>query len=264
MPALPWQAEPRPRLRVAEDFKQPMGAEAIMSEHIAVTDTPEGIRLIRIDRPDKKNALTGAMYDAMRDALVKADASEVIGAIVFAGATGAFSDAPALQFIRQLARTRTPMIAAVDGIAVGIGTTLTLHCDLVYASPAARFRMPFVELGLVPEAASTYLLPRRVGLLKATEMLLLSRPFDADEALGLGLVNAVMPADLLLEHALAQGARLASLPRGAVRATRTLIRGDQAAMEAALEAEAVAFEERLRAPEAQAAFAHFLGRAKPA
>jgi enoyl-CoA hydratase/carnithine racemase len=281
MPALPWQAEPRPRLRVAEDFKQPMGAEAIMSEHIAVTDTAEGVRLIRIDRPDKKNALTGAMYDAMRDALVKADASEVIGAIVFAGATGAFSagndladfvagtrkpfsDAPALQFIRQLARTRTPMIAAVDGIAVGIGTTLTLHCDLVYASPAARFRMPFVELGLVPEAASSYLLPRRVGLLKATEMLLLSRPFDADEALGLGLVNAVMPADLLLEHALAQGARLASLPRGAVQATRALIRGDQAAMEAALEAEAVAFEERLRAPEAQAAFAHFLGRAKPA
>jgi enoyl-CoA hydratase/carnithine racemase len=252
-----------------------------MSEHIAITDTAEGVRLIRIDRPEKKNALTGAMYDAMREALAQADASEAIGAVVFAGVAGAFSagndladfvagsrkpfgEAPALLFIRQLARTQTPMIAAVDGIAVGIGTTLTLHCDLVYASPAARFRMPFVELGLVPEAASSYLLPRRVGLLKATEMLLLSQPFDADAALALGLVNGVMPADLLVEHALAQGARLTSLPRGAVQATRTLIRGDQAAMEAALEAEAVAFEARLRAPEAQEAFARFLGRTKPA
>jgi enoyl-CoA hydratase/carnithine racemase len=252
-----------------------------MSEHIAITDTDDGVRLIRIDRPEKKNALTGDMYDAMRAALMEADATAAVGAVVFAGAPGAFSagndladfvagaskpfrEAPALQFIRQLARTRTPMIAAVDGIAVGIGTTLTLHCDLVYASPAARFRMPFVELGLVPEAASSYLLPRRVGLLKATEMLLLSQGFDADEALGLGLVNAVMPAGLLLEHAQAQAARLAGLPRGAVQATRALIRGDQAAMEAALEAEAVAFEERLRAPEAQAAFARFLGRAKPA
>lgn len=252
-----------------------------MSEHIAIEDRPEGVRLIRIDRPGKKNALTGAMYDAMREALAGADATEAVGAVVFAGSAGAFSagndladfvagarhpfsEAPALHFIRQLARTRTPMIAAVDGIAVGIGTTLTLHCDLVYASPAARFRMPFVELGLVPEAASSYLLPRRVGLLKATEMLLLSEGFDADAALDLGLVNGVMPADLLLDHAYAQGARLAGLPRGAVQATRALIRGDQAAMEAALEAEAVAFEERLRAPEAQAAFARFLGRAKPA
>ena len=252
-----------------------------MSEHIAIEDTAEGVRLIRIQRPEKKNALTGAMYDAMREALTGADASNTIGAIVFAGVPGAFSagndladfvagarkpfgEAPALLFIRQLARTRTPMVVAVDGIAVGIGTTLTLHCDLVYASPAARFRMPFVELGLVPEAASSYLLPRRVGLLKATEMLLLSEPFDADAALSLGLVNGVMPADLLLEHALAQGTRLAGLPRGAVQATRALIRGDQAAMEAALEAEAVAFEERLRAPEAQAAFARFLGKAKPA
>ena len=252
-----------------------------MSEHIAIEDTAEGVRLIRILRPEKKNALTGAMYDAMRDALAGVDASDAVGAIVFAGVPGAFSagndladfvagarkpfsEAPALLFIRQLARTRTPMVAAVDGIAVGIGTTLTLHCDLVYASPAARFRMPFVELGLVPEAASSYLLPRRVGLLKATEMLLLSEPFDADAALSLGLANGVMPADLLLEHAMAQGARLAGLPRGAVQATRALIRGDQAAMEAALEAEAVAFEERLRAPEAQAAFARFLDKAKPA
>ncbi|KQO54408.1 MULTISPECIES: enoyl-CoA hydratase-related protein [unclassified Methylobacterium] len=250
-----------------------------MTEHIAIHDTSDGVRLIRLDRPDKKNALTGAMYDAMRDALARADSSESIGAIVFAGAPGAFSagndladfvagarrpftEAPALHFIRQLARTATPMVAAVDGIAVGIGTTLTLHCDLVYASPAARFRMPFVELGLVPEAASSYLLPRRVGLLKATELLLLSQPLDADEARRLGLVNDVVASDLLEDHAMAQAARLAGLPRGAVAATRKLIRGDQADVEAALEAEAVAFEERLRAPEAQEAFARFLGKTK--
>ncbi|WP_018042438.1 enoyl-CoA hydratase-related protein [Methylobacterium sp. 88A] len=250
-----------------------------MTEHIAIHDRPDGVRLIRLDRPEKKNALTGAMYDAMRDALAQADSSERIGAIVFAGAPGAFSagndladfvagarkpftEAPALHFIRRLAQTTTPMVAAVDGIAVGIGTTLTLHCDLVYASPAARFRMPFVELGLVPEAASSYLLPRRVGILKATELFLLSQPFDAEEALRLGLVNAIAPSDLLLDHALAQAARLAALPPGAVAATRRLIRGNQAEVEAALEAEAVAFEARLRAPEAQAAFARFLGKSK--
>jgi len=251
-----------------------------MSETVSIRDLGNGVRLVALDRPEKKNALTGAMYDAMRAALTEADADEGIGAVVFAGLPSVFSagddiadfagslakpfsEAPALHFIRQLARTRTPMVAAVDGIAVGIGTTLTLHCDLVYASPAARFRMPFVELALVPEAASSYLLPRRVGRLKASEMLLLSEVFDADAALSLGLVNAVIPSDLLLDHAVAQAARLAALPRGAVQATRALIRGDQAEVEAALEAEAAAFEERLRSPEAQERFRAFLGRAKP-
>lgn len=252
-----------------------------MSEHVSIEDTAGGVRLIRLARPEKKNALTGAMYDTMRTSLEQADASGDVGAIVFAGAPGMFTagndisdfvagaakpftEAPALHFIRQLARTKTPMVAAVDGIAVGIGTTLTLHCDLVYASPAARFRMPFVELGLVPEAASSYLLPRRVGLLKATELLLLSQPFDADEALRLGLLNAIVPSEMLLDHALAKAATLAALPRGALQASRTLIRGDQAAVEAALEAEAVAFEARLRAPEAQAAFMSFLSRSRTA
>ncbi|KQP51285.1 MULTISPECIES: enoyl-CoA hydratase-related protein [unclassified Methylobacterium] len=252
-----------------------------MSDHVIIDDMATGVRLIRLARPEKKNALTGAMYDAMRDALERAEASDDVGAIVFAGEPGMFTagndiadfvagaakpftEAPALRFIRQLARTTTPMVAAVDGIAVGIGTTLTLHCDLVYASPAARFRMPFVELGLVPEAASSYLLPRRIGLLKATELLLLSEPFDADEALRLGLLNAIVPSAMLLDHALAKAAALAALPRGAVRASRHLIRGDQAAVEAALEAEAVAFEARLRTPEAQAAFMSFLTKSKPA
>ncbi|WP_375462846.1 enoyl-CoA hydratase-related protein [uncultured Methylobacterium sp.] len=251
-----------------------------MSEHVAVIDGEDGVRLIALNRPEKKNALTGAMYDTMRRALETADGIDAVGAVVFAGVPGlfcagndiadfvaqtgeAFAEAPSLRFIRQLARTRTPMVAAVDGIAVGIGTTLTLHCDLVYASPAARFRMPFVELGLVPEAASSYLLPRRVGRLKATELLLLSEALGADAAEALGLVNGVLPADMLLEHALAQAARLAALPRGALAASRTLIRGDQALVEAALDAEAEAFERQLRTEEAQAAFRAFLARSKP-
>lgn len=249
-----------------------------MSEHVTVEDLAGGVRLIRMNRPEKKNALTGAMYDRMRTTLEAADAPDSgIGAVVFAGGPGIFSagndladfmagagkpftQAPALRFIRQLARTQAPMVAAVDGIGVGIGTTLTLHCDLVYVSPAARFRMPFVELGLVPEAASSYLLPRRVGRLKATEMLLLSEPFTGDTAVALGLANAVMPADMLLEHALAQAGRLAALPRKAVAATRRLIRGDQAAVEAALEAEAEAFDAQLQTEEAQAAFRAFFAR----
>lgn len=250
-------------------------------KNLKINDLESGVRLITLDRPEKKNALTGAMYDALREALESADVSDAIGAIVFAGQPGVFSAgndladflgqsergfgaSPALAFIRQLARTRTPMVAAVDGIAVGIGATLTLHCDLVYASPAARLRMPFVELGLVPEAASSYLLPLRVGRLKATELLLLSAPLEADAAQSLGLVNAVIPADMLVEHAVSQAARLAALPRGALAASRNLIRGDQARVEAAIEAEALAFDAQLRSPDAQDRLKAFLARAKPA
>ena len=249
-----------------------------MSDSVIVQDGSGGIRLIRIDRPDKMNALTGAMYTTMREALADADASATIGGVVFAGLPGMFSSgndlsdfleatsekpftqSPALQFIRQLARTRTPMVAAVDGVAVGIGTTLTLHCDLVYVSEAARFRMPFVELGLVPEAGSSYLLPRRVGLAKASEMLLLSELYDAETAVSLGLANAIIPSDMLIEHALAQAARLATRPRKAFEETRRLLRGDQAQVEAVLEAEAIAFEDRLRSPESQAAIRRVLSR----
>ncbi|TGE02500.1 enoyl-CoA hydratase-related protein [Methylobacterium nonmethylotrophicum] len=249
-----------------------------MTEHVRISDEPGGVRLVRLARPEKKNALTGAMYDAMREALESADRDgSGVGAVVFAGTDGVFTagndiadfvaraeralgEAPSLRFVRQLAVTRTPMVAAVDGLAVGVGTTLTLHCDLVYVAPAATFRMPFVDLGLVPEAASSYLLPRRVGLTKATELLLLGEAFGADEAVRLGLANAVVPADGLLEHALAQAAKLAAKPRQALAAARRLIRGDREAVQAAMDAEATAFEAALRSPEAQEAFRRFLSR----
>lgn len=252
---------------------------------IVVTEPAPGVVLATMTRPAKKNALTAAMYGALVDALAEADRARA-GALVIAGAGGAFTagndladflefaglpieEVPPFRFIRQLARTRTPLVAAVSGVAVGVGTTLILHCDLAYAAPDARFRMPFADLGLVPEAGSSWLLPRRVGLAKASEFLMLGEGFDAAEALRLNLVNAVLPADALLEHAVAAAARLAGKPRAALSATRALLRGDPAELDAAITRESAAFEAALRSPEARAAFESFLARsgartAKPA
>lgn len=248
-----------------------------MSEHVVVEQRGP-VKVVRMNRPDKKNAITRAMYAAMAGALVSADADPSVRVKVILGVPGAFtagndladffsagtapreafSEMPALRFIRQLARTRTPMVAAVDGLAIGVGTTLTLHCDLVYVGPQARFRMPFVELGVVPEAAASHLLPRRIGAARAAALLLLCEPFDGAAAVAMGLANGLLPSDDLEAHALAQAARLAALPRRAVQATRALMRGEQAAVEAAIEAEAQAFEEGLRDPETQGRLARFL------
>jgi hypothetical protein len=146
---------------------------------------------------------------------------------------------------------------AVEGLAIGVGTTLTFHCDLVYAAPGTTFRMPFVDLGLVPEAGSSYLLPRRIGLAKATEFLMMGEGYNAAEALRLGLVNAVVESDRLLPHALAQAGKLAAKPRTAVAATRRLIRGDGAELAKAMETEAQAFREALASPAARQAFETF-------
>ena len=248
-----------------------------MTEHVAVSREDGGVLLVRLTRPEKKNALTGAMYDALTAALLEADGGEEIGAIVLAGSGGVFTagndlgdflsfaqgggtELLASRFIRQLARTKTPLVAAIEGLAIGVGTTLTYHCDLVYAAPGALFRMPFVDLGLVPEAGSSYLLPRRIGLAKATELLMLGEGYDAAEGARLGLVNAVVEADKLLPHALAQAAKLASKPRAAIAAARKLIRGDGAELERAMHAELQAFREALTSPEARRAFEAFLAR----
>jgi enoyl-CoA hydratase/carnithine racemase len=248
------------------------------SEHVLASREEGDVLLLRLARPEKKNALTGAMYDALTDALKAADKpGSGIGAVVLAGAPGMFTagndiadfvafserglnERPAGRFIRMLARLETPLVAAVDGPAVGIGTTLTLHCDLVYAAPGARFLMPFVDLGLVPEAGSSYLLPHRVGHAKAAELLMLAEGFDAAEAHRLGLVNAVVPADDLVAHALAQARRLAQKPRGALAATRRLLKGNRDDLESAMTDEMEAFTAALQTPEAKAAFARFLDR----
>lgn len=248
-----------------------------MAEHLVV-EREGPVLALAFNRPEKKNALTGAMYLAAAEALAEAGRDPSIGAVVFSGAGGAFSagndladflaasegegtgEMPAFTFIKALASCATPLVAAVEGAAIGIGATLILHCDLVYAAPGALFRMPFVDLGLVPEAASSLLLPRRIGLAKASEFLLLGESFDADEALRLGLVNKIVAVPGLHSHALEEARRLAAKPRAALAATRRLLRGDRDAVLARIEEEARFFSDALRSEEAQAAFRAFLGK----
>jgi enoyl-CoA hydratase/carnithine racemase len=234
-------------------------------------------------RPQKKNAITGAMYDALIEAFETAERDPEIGALVLSGKGGVFTagndlgdflavasresgDFPASRFVRKLAEFEKPLVAAVDGLAIGVGTTLLLHCDLVYATPAARFQMPFVNLGLVPEAGSSLLAPQRFGRAKAAEFLLLAESFSADDALKLGLVNAVLPQGELLAHAMGRAATLAAKPRAALLATRRLMCGDPEALRARMAEEMHAFSAALKSPEARAAFQAFLsaGRGQPA
>jgi enoyl-CoA hydratase/carnithine racemase len=235
-----------------------------------------------LNRPEKKNALTGAMYRALREALMSASADAGIGAVLVTGAGGAFCAgndigdflAEALaasegartgaggEFIRTLARFDKPLVAAVEGAAVGVGTTMCLHCDLVYAAPSARFAMPFVNLGLVPEAGASMLVPRRFGLGVASELLLLGEAIDARRAHEIGLVNAVVEPEALKAHALGKAKALAAKPRAALLATRKLMRGDAEALYAHMEEELAAFARALKSPEARAAFEAFAGRGK--
>jgi enoyl-CoA hydratase/carnithine racemase len=238
----------------------------------------ENILCITMNRPAKKNALTGAMYDAMREALELADRDEAIRAVLITGTGGVFTagndigdflagtrdaqGSPALRFIQTIALCDTPVVAAVDGNAVGVGTTMLFHCDLVYAAPSAKFRMPFIDLGLVPEAASSMTVPLRVGMAKASEWLLLGEAFDAEEAYRCGVINKLVPAEELVETARQAATRLAAKPAQALAATRRLIRGDRQAIRAQMAKESEAFAAALESPEAKAAFSAFLSKAK--
>jgi enoyl-CoA hydratase/carnithine racemase len=230
-------------------------------------------------RPQKKNAITGAMYEKLIEAFETAARDPEIGALVISGKGGVFTagndigdflavalheagDLPAWRFVTTVAEFEKPLIAAVDGLAIGVGTTLCLHCDLVYAAPTARFQTPFVNLGLVPEAGSSLLAPQRFGRAKASEFLLLAEPFGADEALRLGLVNAILPQSELLAHAMERAAALAAKPRTALLASRRLMRGDPEALKAQMAAERHAFSAALKSPEAHAAFQAFLSAGK--
>ncbi|MFT4097107.1 MAG: enoyl-CoA hydratase-related protein [Rhodoblastus sp.] len=238
----------------------------------------DGVMRITMNRPAKKNALTGPMYDAMTAALERADSSDEIRAVLLEGSGGSFTagndladflasatraDEPrATYFIRKIALLETPIVAAVDGVAVGVGTTLLFHCDLVYATEAAKFRMPFLDLGLVPEAASSILAPQRFGMAKASEYILLAEPFGPRQAEELGLVNAIVEPGLLGETAMAAARKLAAKPPAALRAARRLMRGDRKDIAAAMDREMVAFGEALRSEDAKAAFTAFLNKAK--
>lgn len=227
-------------------------------------------------RQDKKNALTRAMYAETTQALLNADNDESIGAVLLSGAGGFFtagndigdflraerdlSEFPAFAFIRALASCQTPVVAAIEGVAIGIGTTLMLHCDLVYIAPSAIFKMPFVDLGLVPEAAASLLLPRRIGMAKAAQYLLLGESFDANEALRLGLANAIVQPAELKSFALERAERIAKKPRAALAAARRLMRGESAEVLDRIDQEARLFAIALQSEEARAAFAAFFSK----
>jgi enoyl-CoA hydratase/carnithine racemase len=226
-------------------------------------------------RPLKKNAITGAMYEALIEAFEAAERDPGVGAFVLSGKGGVFTagndiadflavasraggDFPAWRFVSKLAEFEKPLVAAVDGLAVGVGTTLLFHCDLVYATPESRFQMPFVNLGLVPEAGSSLLAPQRFGRARAAEFLLLAEPFDGKEARALGLVNALVPQAELIAHAMSKAAALAAKPRAALLTTRRLMRGDAKALKARMAEEMQAFGAALKSDEARAAFEAFL------
>lgn len=244
------------------------------------TATFNGVATLEIARPEKKNALTRAMYQAMADALRAATADGAVRAVLITGQPGIFTsgndledfmaqpprdqNSPVFQFMQALLDCDKPVVAAVTGGAVGIGTTLLLHCDLVYVSDEARLAMPFVGLGLVPEFGSSLLIPQLVGSVKATEKLLLGDPFTGADAVDCGIANAVLPAAEVLPHARRMAERFNSLPPSAVRASKRLLREPQRAqLREVIRQEAEIFGQRLRSPEAHEAFTAFFEKRKP-
>lgn len=232
-------------------------------------------RILRIElnRPEKKNALTQAMYAGLAAAFAEADKDPRVRCVLLHGAGGCFTsgndlkdfvnpegfaDGPAWHLLKTISSLEKPVVAAVHGLAIGLGTTILLHCDLVYAAEKTRFQMPFVDLGLVPEAGASYLLPRLVGPQRAAEMILLAEPFDAHQAVEDGLANrAVAQADLL-ELARQKAAELAAKPPAAIRLSKAMLKSQQAAsLQEAMAMEARRFGESLNSPEAKEAFAAF-------
>ena len=248
-----------------------------MSDLIIVNDDGP-IRSIAINRPDKKNALTAPMYRAMTAALDGLDAASNMRCVLIKGVPGAFSAGndlqdflqaatagegvglPAIEFLTALVRCQRPLVAAVQGVAVGIGTTMLLHCDHVVAGTDARFSTPFVGLGLVPEAASSLLAPRLMGQRRAFELLVMGRSFDAETARDCGLVNTVVSPDAVDAEALKAAREIAALPAEAVMASRRLMRGEPDEILARIDAELAIFKERLQSAEARQAFEAFLQR----
>jgi enoyl-CoA hydratase/carnithine racemase len=250
-----------------------------MSQQIIV-ETRDRITRIELNRPEKKNALNPGMYAAMAQALIAADADAQVRAVLIHGQSGCFTsgndvkdflelprgpaDSPASGFLRAISGAKKPLVAAVGGPAVGVGTTMLLHCDLVYAAPNARLQMPFVPLGLLPEAASSLLLPAMAGYRRAAEMLLLGGPFGAEKALAAGIVTEIVPEGELLERARQAAAALAALPPASVRMTKELMkRGMAPAVQERMTEELQLFGERLRSPEAKEALSAFMEKRKP-
>lgn len=249
-----------------------------MAEHIVVS-VEDRILTLRLDRPEKKNALTRGMYLGMIEALKQADADPNVRVVLITGTEVCFTagndlvdfanakpgeTSPAILYLQTLAAAQKPVIAAVGGVAVGIGTTMLLHCDLVYAASDARFQLPFVNLGLCPEAGSSALLPALMGQRRAAELLYFGEPFTADTARDVGIVNAIVVGNELLNTATAKARQLAEKPPSALRITKALLkRGSVSMIADAMAKETEQFAALLQGAEAREAMMAFMQRRKP-
>jgi len=248
-----------------------------MSDHI-ITEIKGAIQIIRMNRPDKKNALTGAMYARMAKALDEGFNNGSVRSILLLGTQGTFtagndisdfmqismtgerSSMAVFDFLERMIMAKKPVVAGVDGLAIGIGTTMLLHCDYVVASDRSLFKTPFVDLGLIPEAGSSLIGPRLMGHHKAFSLLGLGESIGAEEAQHAGFVTQVVPSDTLETAAINAAAMIASKPPKALEVTRNLIRGDRSDILARMHEEAALFGERLESDEAKAAFAAFMNK----
>jgi enoyl-CoA hydratase/carnithine racemase len=264
---------------MADSHEALMSEPSQTSEHVRV-EIDEGICTITFNRPRKKNALTVAMYEAIVAGFETARTRPEVRVILLRGSDGVFTagndladfmqapptgpNSPVIKLLRALVSCEKPMIAAVQGVAIGIGVTMLLHCDLVYAGESARLQMPFVNLGLCPEAGSSYLLPRLMGQARAAELVLLAEPFSAATAYEYGLVNQVLADEAVLDRARQIARMLAKKPPNAVRQSKKLMRDAQrAAVEQAMLAEGEVFAAGLRSPEAAEAFQAFFQKREP-
>jgi enoyl-CoA hydratase/carnithine racemase len=249
-----------------------------MSEILSHIDA--GVMTLTFNRVDKKNSLTAAMYTALADAVEQAQSNPEVRVLVFQGHETVFCagndiadflnnppatpDAPVFRLLQNVAAFSKPMLAAVAGPAVGIGTTLLFHCDLVYAGDNAVFAMPFVNLGICPEAASSLLAPQMMGYHRAAEALLLGEPFMAEAALEVGLVNRVLPPTEVNSYAQAQARKLATKPLTSLLETKRLMKAGQAALvQKQMNDEATSFGRMLKEPAAKEAFGAFIEKRKP-
>jgi enoyl-CoA hydratase/carnithine racemase len=256
----------------------PASDEGIMTDPVVVTDDG-AVRIIRFNRPEKKNALTQPMYAEITRALREAQASDAIRCVMLTGGQGVFSAGAdigeflesaqsgglrphTLEFLKVLAHNQKPLVAAVGGLAVGIGVTMLFHCDFVVAASSATFTTPFLKLALIPEAASSLLAPMRMGYARAFSMLVMGRPLSAEQAREAGIVNEVVDAAEVETVALKAAREIAALPAGAVAVSRRLMRGQLDAVVKQIDTEVMHFKDRLMSDEARAAFSAFLSRKK--
>jgi enoyl-CoA hydratase/carnithine racemase len=245
-----------------------------------LTHIDAGVMTITFNRLDKKNSITASMYAAMADAVAQAAADASVRVVLFQGHESIFSagndigdflnqppstqESPVFRFLRGIATFEKPLLAAVAGPAVGIGTTMLFHCDLVYAGDNAAFSMPFVNLGLCPEAASSWLAPRMFGYHRAAEALLMGEAFFAEAAQEVGLVNRVVPPTEVNGYAQAQARKLAAKPLTSLIVTKRLMKGDQQqAVLQKMDEEGQSFGRMLREPAAKEAFGAFMAKRKP-